>query len=89
MTVIQFKILAQRLKPLWDEAERKRLTREGRIRDIGAGRKYHLQSLEDKLLLILVFYRTYAVYELLGWVFNLDASNICRLIKKGTVKLIV
>jgi hypothetical protein len=55
LTVIQFKILAQRLKPLWDEAERKRLTREGRIRDIGAGRKYHLQSLEDKLLLILVF----------------------------------
>jgi len=82
LTVIQFKILAQRLKPLWDEAERKRLTREERIRDIGAGRKYHLQSLEDKLLLILVFYRTYAVYELLGWVFNLDASNICRLIKK-------
>lgn len=82
LTVIQFKTLSERLQPIWEKAENNRLEKEGRIRNIGAGRKYYLQALEDKLLLILVFYRTYAVYELLGWVFNLDASNICRLIKK-------
>lgn len=82
LTVIQFKTLSERLKPLWEDLERSRLTREDRIRSVGAGRKYQLTTIEDKLLLILVFYRTYAVYELLGWVFNLDASNICRMIKK-------
>lgn len=82
LSIIQFKMLSERLKLLWEEAERKRLLNRDRIRDIGAGRKYHLQALEDKLLLILIFYRTYAVYELLGWIFNLNASNICRLIKK-------
>lgn len=82
LTVIQFKTLSERLKPLWDEAERKRLTKNDRERGIGGGRRYHLQTIEDRILLILVFYRTYAVYELLGWVFNLDGANVCRMIKK-------
>lgn len=82
LTVEQFQILIQRLLPLWEETERKRLSRENRRRDIGGGRKYRLSSIEDKLLLVLVFYRTYCLYEVLGWVFNLDASNICRMIGK-------
>lgn len=82
LNVIQFKTLAERSKPLWDEKERKRLDRDGRVRSVGGGRKYHLQTIEDKILLILVFYRTYCLYEILGWVFNLDPSNICRMIEK-------
>lgn len=82
LTVIRFEILVERLEPLWIKKEEERLTREGRIRSIGAGRKYHLSSIEDKLLLILVFYRAYLSHEVLSWIFNLDSSNICRLIKK-------
>jgi len=78
----QFETLAKRLEPLWTKAEKERLTKDNRKRGIGGGRKYRLSSIYDKLLLILVFYRTYAVYELLGWVFNLDASNVCRLIER-------
>lgn len=82
LTVIQFKTLAERLTPLWDKSEQERVGRDNRLRSIGAGRKYRLSSIEDKLLLILIFYRTYCLYEILGWIFNLDSSNICRMIKK-------
>lgn len=78
----QFETLAKRLEPLWIKSERERLTRVDRIRSIGAGRRYHLSSIEDKLLLLLVFYRTYIAYEFLSWIFNFDASNICRLIRR-------
>lgn len=84
LSVIQFKTLSERLNPLWKRQEKERLLRSGRLRSIGAGRKYRLTKIEDKLLLILIFYRTYCLYEILGWIFNLDASNICRMIKKLT-----
>jgi len=80
----QFETLVKRLEPLWIKSEIERLTRGDRIRGIGGGRHYHLSSIEDKLLLILVFYRTYVAYEFLSWIFNLDSSNICRLIKRIT-----
>ncbi len=82
LTVIQFKTLSERLIPLWREREKTRLSRNDRIRSIGAGRRYRLSSLEDRLLLILLFYRTYCLYEILGWIFHLDSSNICRMINK-------
>ena len=46
------------------------------------GRKAKLESLEDKLILLLVYYRTYASHEFLGYLVNLDNSNVCRLFKK-------
>ncbi len=52
---------------------------------IGAGRKYKLATLEDKLLLILLillFYRTYVHYDLLEILFDLENSQIYRLLKK-------
>lgn len=84
LTVSQYRILVERLKPLWEKAELERLWRVDRKRDIGAGRCYTIKFLEDKLLLILLWYRTYTVFELLGWIFQLDATNIGRLINKLT-----
>lgn len=82
LTIGQYKVLVKRLEPLWKSAEFKRLWRNNRKRDIGAGRKYKVESLEDKLLVILIWYRTYTILELLGWIFQLDATNIGRLIGK-------
>ncbi len=84
LTVNQFIILVNRLKPLWKEIEFNRLFRQNRIRSIGGGRQYRLKTTEDKLLLILLWYRTYTIYELLGWIFNLDGTNIGRMINKVT-----
>lgn len=84
LTVDQYHILVARLKPLWHHAEFKRLWRSDRKRDVGAGRRYVVETLEDKLLLMLIWYRMYPVYELLGWMFGIDATNIGRLITKLT-----
>jgi len=82
LTVNQYQVLVERLIPLWEAAEFKRLWHMDRKRAIGAGRRYTIEKLEDKLLLILIWYRTYSVYELLAWIFQLDAVNVGRLIKK-------
>jgi len=80
----QFTILSERLDPLWQQAEHKRLFRPDRQRSIGAGRRYHLTTVTDKLLLILMWYRLYVVYDVMSWIFDLDTANISRLITKLT-----
>lgn len=82
LNIDQFQSLAEKLQPLWNTVEFKRLFHPNRQRTIGGGRKYRLQTVEDKLLLILMWYRTYVIFELLGLVFNLDPTNIGRLIHK-------
>lgn len=79
LTPEQFSLLSNRLKPVWKEAERERLSRPDRKRAIGAGRLYALSTLEDKLLALLMFYRFYLTDELMGWICGLDKSNVCRL----------
>ena len=80
----QFTLLAGKLKPLWTASEQKRLNHSDRKRAIGADRKYQLTTIEGKLLLMLLWYRTYAVYDLLGWSFDLEVTNIGRLTAKLT-----
>ena len=47
-----------------------------------AGRTSRLSSNADKLLCVLLYYRTYITHTFIGYLFNLHNSNICRLIKK-------
>lgn len=82
LSIAEFQELAKELKPLWQVAEVARLSRPNRQRKIGGGRNYKLKSFEDKLFLILIFYKTYLVYEVLAIFFGLDASNISKLVAK-------
>jgi len=83
LTVQEFDRLSLKLKPLWDKAETERLSRDNRQRQIGGGRKYKISSFEDKLLLILMFYKLYLTFEMLGFLFfDLDKSCISRLISR-------
>ncbi len=56
---------------------------EGRERQRapGGGRKAAL-SVEDQVLVVLMYYRLYLTQLLLGYLFNLDDSNVSRLISK-------
>jgi hypothetical protein len=47
-----------------------------------SGRNSHLKTLEDEVLLVLIYYRFYVTHEFLGYLFNLDNSNICRHLQK-------
>ena len=79
LTPDQFQQLTNRLTPLWEQAERTRLSTRKRRHAIGQGRKYKLALMADKLLCLLVFYRFALTDELLGGLVGLDASTVCRL----------
>jgi len=77
VTVAQFAEIMNALRPIYGELEEKRLQRPDRKRKIGGGRKFSL-SLEDRLLVTLMYFRLYTSYTLLGYLFDLDASNVGR-----------
>jgi hypothetical protein len=52
-----------------------------RLRAIGGGRKAEL-GVEAQVLVVLMYYRLYLTQILLGYLFNLDDSNVSRLITK-------
>ena len=61
----------------WQHDQARRASRPGRRRKPGAGRKPAL-ALADRLLMLLIYYRTYVPYTFLGFLFGLDDSNACR-----------
>ena len=74
--------IVEKMQVVWDKTEQERLGNKKRKRAIGGGRKYALKSMEEKVLLLLMFYRYNMTHELLGFMFGFDASNVTRLINK-------
>ena len=73
----QFRVLIQALRPVYAQIEHERLSRPKRKRKIGGGRNFNL-SLEERLLVTLMYFRLYSSYALLGYLFNLDGTHIGR-----------
>lgn len=74
LSIKEFESLHLELLPVWLD----RFQRDDRKRKPGGGRKSHLPSFADELLLLLIFYRLYPIYEVLGYLFDLDISNVGR-----------
>jgi hypothetical protein len=72
-----FARLLGELEAAWQHDQARRARRPGRQRRPGAGRKPAL-ALADRLLMLLIYYRTYVPYTFLGFLFGLDDSNACR-----------
>jgi hypothetical protein len=72
-----FDRLLAELTPRYDRAEARRKDRPGRRRKPGAGRK-HALALADRLLMPLIYYRTYTTHAFLGFLFGVDDSAVCR-----------
>jgi len=77
LDVAEFDSLLSRIKLAHDDHEKKRLSRRDRKNRIGAGHPFKL-SLEDRLLMLLMYYRSYVTSILLGFAFNLDQSNVLK-----------
>ncbi len=77
LEVSEFDSLRSKIESRYEEYERKRLSGRRRKREVGAGRPFKL-SLEDRLLMLLFYYRTYVTSILLGFIFNLDQSNVLK-----------
>lgn len=52
------------------------------------GRKPKVNNHEDRVLLVLVYYRAYMTQEFLGYLVGLDESNVCRLLKRVELLLV-
>lgn len=78
----QFYTLVNRLEQVWEDSEKKRKSSPTRKRAIGAGNSYKHESLKDKLLIVLLYYKLYVTQEFLGVIVDLDQANISRLLKK-------
>src|SRR5947209_1031230 len=77
LTPAAFDQLLGQLTPRYHEAEARRKDRPGRQRKPGAGRK-HALDLADRLLMLLIYYRTYTAHALLGFLFGVDDSAVGR-----------
>ena len=77
ITPAAFDRLLADLTPRYQQAEAKRKDRPGRKRRPGAGRK-HALSLADRLLMLLIYYRTYTTHAFLGFLFGIDDSAVGR-----------
>lgn len=71
--------LCERIRPLYYRAEEGRLAKLRKERLIArkADGQYKL-SLEDRLLMLLMYYRLYTTHALLGFLFQIDDSNVGR-----------
>ncbi|MER5175953.1 MAG: transposase family protein, partial [Candidatus Nitrosocosmicus sp.] len=83
LTVQEFEnIFNNEIAKRYSKHEIQRLSkRKGRKRDTGVGRPFKL-DLENRFLMLLVYYRLYIIYTLAGFLFNLDQSTVCRDIQK-------
>lgn len=73
VTVTMFDEIIEKLRPLWDEEIIGVYKRPGR---------YFKMPLEDIVLMALVYYRTYTSMVWIGFLFNLNESNVSRLISR-------
>jgi len=69
-----FKEIIDKIRTEWNREIEKKKKRHGRTSN--------LANLEDKVLALLLYYRTYVTHEFIGYLVGLHNSNICRLFKK-------
>ena len=80
LTPEQCNAIYTEMEQQYPKQERKRLKRKNRKRAVGAGRKFK-RSIQDRMLMALMYYRLYVSNELLGYLFDLDQSTISRDVK--------
>lgn len=81
LSLKEFRILLAQLEPVWQRDRARRSAQRSRRRRPGAGRRFAL-PLADRLLLLLIYYRVYVSHAFLAFLFRIDASTVCRTIRR-------
>ena len=68
LTLKEFSLMIEKVRPSYLHHERKKQV---------LGRPSGFASLEDKLLCLLIYYRTYITHTFLGYLFGVHNSNVC------------
>lgn len=79
-TLAAFEQLYEQVAGAIETYEESRLKQRARQRGIGAGSQYKHDA-RDRLLMALIWLRVYPTYDVLGFIFELDKSNVCRNLK--------
>jgi len=77
ITPQQFDSISKEIQKQYKNTEEKRLSKQKRKRGIGAGRHFD-HSIKDRILMLLMYYRMYTTYDMLGMIFDLNKSNVMR-----------
>ena len=78
LSVKQFDDIYKEIESKYTKYEIKRLSyKRNRERDVGAGRHFKL-DVKNRFTMVLVYYRLYITYTLIGFLFGLDQSNVCK-----------
>jgi Helix-turn-helix of DDE superfamily endonuclease len=75
VTLSEFQVICDRIAPLW-------ASQVEAVRRSPAGRKSVFRYLEDRVLALLIYYRTYVTHEFIGYLFGVHNTNVCRLFKR-------
>lgn len=81
LNVKEFDELLKVVEPKYVASRRAKLSREGRQRGIGAGRKASL-TVEQKLVMVMMYLRLYVTQTLLGFLFDVDETTVGREMKR-------
>ena len=73
----EFDNLLEKLIPRYQAWNDARLSKRTRMRKPGAGGQFQLE-LADRLLMLLIYYRCYTTHVFLGFLFQIDDSNVGR-----------
>lgn len=84
LKVEEFDRLAALIHPDWITQRQERLEKQtpNRKRKEGGGRRYSLKTLEDQLLLVMVWSRLYLIYLTIEYLFCIDESTVSRTIQR-------
>src|SRR3972149_11394972 len=80
LSIGEFETLYQQVVDAIERYDETRLEQGDRQRAVGAGRRYDHDA-RNRLLMAMIWLRVYPTYEVLGFIFELDKSNICRNLK--------
>ena len=69
----KFEKCVRKLRSAWGAAQRRKRV---------AGRPYGIGDLQEHLLLLLIYYRTYTTHLFFAQIFKVDEATICRAIKR-------
>lgn len=74
-TQTEFEELLAAFSQAWDKSEQKRIKKQKRKRRPGGGRKAGLSTMEDRLLFILFYLKTYPLQEVLAFMFSMSQAQ--------------
>ncbi len=77
----EFDDLVDEVEPLYQAAERKRLNRPDRQRDLGGGDHPDL-SVRDQVLLTVIWLRQYPTQDVLGYFFGISQATVSRYLER-------